>query len=66
MRTKGGKEKNDSDNLRGGGVGYTVISLDRVILRASQESLAAAARALKYGCHTQIVRSSYSDKNATA
>lgn len=43
-------------------MGYTVIGWNRVILSASPVSLAAVAKALKHGCHSQTVGFSFLDK----
>ena len=45
---------------------YTVIGLDKVILRASRVSSSAAAMSLRHGFHPQMVRFSYLDKMVTA
>ena len=47
-------------------VEYTVICPDKAILSASRVSSAAAARALRHGCHPETVTSSCLDKKATA
>ena len=45
-------------------MGYTVIGWNRVILSASPVSLAAVAKALKHGCHSQTVGFSCLDKKS--
>ena len=47
-------------------VEYTMIGLDRVILRASHVSSVVAAGALKHVCHPQMVRFIRLGKKATA